>query len=99
MGANLIVNYIVKSNEVFTSNLIDGVKLTVKKEGIRHYAMGCPLYFADKDWNILGKCQVLSQVIADNHTFVDVIVLCVFSKEDSETVTRLNKLGESLLIR
>lgn len=98
MGHTVTLNYIVKANiHESLRDLKPGKQFKIAKIGTRHYMMGCPLYLADPSWKIIGKCVVDQQSTANGFTAIECTLLMLFTKEESEVVTRLNLEGERLL--
>jgi len=98
MGYTTTLNYIVKANiPEAIRDLKPGKSFKIAKAGTRHYMMNCPLYLADPDWNIIGKCVVDQQSTANGFTALECTLLVLFTPEESEIVTRLNRAGEQAL--
>lgn len=98
MGHELELNYIVKATiPENTKGLKPGDHFQIAKKGIRHFMMRCPLYLADCDWNIIGKCVVNQQSTENGFTALTCTLLFMFTEEESKIVTRLNRIGENEL--
>lgn len=67
MGKNYEYNWVLVLNEV-PNDLEVGKVYEFEKEEERIYPRGMSIELDDKDWNKIGKCEIIEFTISDNKT-------------------------------
>lgn len=101
MGYKTEINYILKCSKksegkALIKNLSVGKKVVVTKSGERTFVLNSPIMIADHDWNIVGMCKITRSIVDKKETVLMAVILTVFSKEESEMVSKLIQRAEKI---
>lgn len=99
MGYKTEINYILKCSTeeeglILHKNLQPGSLVKVSKSGLRTFILNAPIMIADHKWTIVGMCSIQSSTVSTDKTELTAKILTVFSKEESEVVSKVIQDGE-----
>jgi hypothetical protein len=97
MGFKCEYNYILRLRPDQGLTEIDlsvGKAFRFEKEGHRIYPIDVPIDLANEKWEIIGRVVVSEITIGKGQTKGECGVLLLYSAEEKETLTRLNRQGE-----
>ena len=101
MGYKTEINYTLKCSnksegKALIKNLSVGKKVVVTKSGDRTFVLNSPIMIADHNWNIVGMCKITRSIVDKDQTVLMAVILTVFSKEETKTVSKLIQRAEKV---
>jgi hypothetical protein len=101
MGFKCEYNYILRlrpEQGLVESDLSVDKTFRFEKEGHRIYPINAPIDLANEKWEIIGRVVVSEITVGNGKTKGECKLLLLYSVEEKETLTRLNRQGEEKLI-